>query len=158
MPKVKRNVFNDSQKRMKKKKTKPSIPEDSESDEVSDELPDISKYDPEDDLRPADFDHSATCSGVGDYVIVKFPTKRTCLHYFGKIQNVNEQGSNCVINFLRKKPNSNTFFFPETLDISEVEFCDIVLRLSPPNNVAGTSRTQSFFNFDIDLSNFENLN
>ncbi|KAB0803551.1 hypothetical protein PPYR_00521 [Photinus pyralis] len=125
---------------------------------ASEELPDsdLSEYDPENDRVSEDFDHSASCSRVGDYVVVKFTTKRTCLHYVGNIQNVNEQGF-YVINFLRRKTNSNTFYYPEETDISEVDFSDIVLRLSPPNNIAGTNRTQKFFNFDIDLSSFKNL-
>lgn len=152
---VKKYKRRESLKKIKKRKL--TIPQESDTDDFSD-IPvdsDLSEYHVEDDISE-NFDNSVNSAVVGDYVLVKFSTKRTRLHYVRRVEGISKK-ENDTINFLGKKSNSCTYYYPEEADRSDMDFCDLVLRLSPPNNVSGTSGTQSLFAFDIDLGSFENV-
>ncbi|KAK9703828.1 Baculovirus F protein [Popillia japonica] len=136
---VKKYKRRESLKKIKKRKL--TIPQESDTDDFSD-IPvdsDLSEYDVDDISK--NFDNSVNSAVVGDYVLVKFSTKRTRLHYVRRVEGISKK-ENDTINFLGKKSNSCTYYYPEEADRSDMDFCDLVLRLSPPNNVSGTSGTQ----------------
>lgn len=61
-----------------------------------------------------------------DYLLVKYPTNRRTLHYIGKVESCNNEGS-YVLNFLRKYKSG--FRFPDLQDISTVSREDIVSKI-----------------------------
>lgn len=77
---------------------------------------------------------------VNDFVLVKFVTKKTILHYVGVIELQLEDKTEFSIKFLRKKENSYKFFFPDAPDVSVVDFEDIIRKLPQPQIIGGTSR------------------
>lgn len=58
------------------------------------------------------------------------------------------------VSYLRKKPGSCTFVFPNIEDKADVDFEDVVLQLPKPNFSQSTSRTSSLYTFPIDLSGY----
>ncbi|KAK4887300.1 hypothetical protein RN001_003571, partial [Aquatica leii] len=83
------------------------------------------------------------------FVLVKFPTKKTCKYYVGKVlKKISNQ--EYEINFLRKQ--GNAFVFPTVEDANIVLLKDIELRLPDPNLSGGTARTRTTYRFAIDLS------
>lgn len=85
----------------------------------------------------------------GDFVLVKFCTKKSVVYYAGKIHN--SDSDEFEVQFMRKKLGCK-FVFPEQEDISYVEKRDIILKLPTPNISKGTERAKSTFSFDINLS------
>lgn len=77
----------------------------------------------------------------GDYIIVKFATKSTCVHYVGRIQHVLDTNGEYQVQFLRKDNDTFSFQYPEVDDISLVQETDIVKKLPRPNSTGGTQRT-----------------
>lgn len=65
---------------------------------------------------------------VGDYVLVKFATKKTLIHYVGKIENLYEADEEYDINFLRKS-SARSFSFPYSKDTALVGREDIVVMI-----------------------------
>ncbi|KAK4886484.1 hypothetical protein RN001_002755 [Aquatica leii] len=83
------------------------------------------------------------------FVLVKFPTKKTCKYYVGKVlKKISNQ--EYKINFLRKQ--GNAFVFPIVEDASIVLVKDIELHLPDPNLSGGTARTSTTYRFAIDMS------
>ncbi|KAK4884054.1 hypothetical protein RN001_000325 [Aquatica leii] len=84
-----------------------------------------------------------------DYLLVKFPTNKRALHYIGRMESCNNDGS-YTVNFLRKYKSG--FRFPDLQDISTVSREDIVSKIPNPVEAPGTSRMCSlikfYFNFD----------
>lgn len=97
----------------------------------------------------------------GDYVLVSFScykskqTKKT-IFYVGKIiKNLDEEG--CLgISYLRSyKKSKNKFVQPQVPDLSSVCLKDITAILPQPKLNGKTARQQSFYSFEVNLSNFE---
>lgn len=76
-------------------------------------------------------------------------------NFVGKIifRHADSQGNDFLISFLKCKPTC-TFVVPDIKDEVSVNISDILLKL--PNMVVqkGTSRTDSLFNFNINLSRY----
>lgn len=87
---------------------------------------------------------------VGEYIIVKFCTKKTVVHYVGQIKE--KANYEVQVAFMRKK--GMKFYFPQTEDISTVELSDVVCKLPSPSNIKGTERTQSLISFKFNQSQF----
>lgn len=85
---------------------------------------------------------------VNDFVLVKFCTKKTSIHYIGHVLKKNLD--NYDTKFLRRKNNSTTFAFPVEDDISTVERDDIKAVFPPPER-SGTVRTTSLFKFKFNF-------
>ncbi|KAF5278025.1 hypothetical protein FQR65_LT15826 [Abscondita terminalis] len=84
---------------------------------------------------------------VGDYIVVKFPTKRTVIHFVGQITTIYND-TEMEVNFLRKKKTENgTFVFPDVQDISLVLRGDVVFKLPKPIAAGGTLRQNKSFYF-----------
>lgn len=86
---------------------------------------------------------------VDDFIVVKFCTKKTVVHFVGQIMEKN--GDELQVKFLRRK---GLKFYVH--DISAVEIQDVLKKLSAPLNMKGTDRTQSLisFNFNQSMYNF----
>ncbi|XP_074037775.1 uncharacterized protein [Leptinotarsa decemlineata] len=88
---------------------------------------------------------------LNDYVLVKFYTKKTVVHYVGLIKEKIGY-STLEVQFLRKK--GQQFHFPLIDDTSIVEIGDIVRKLQPPSNANGTERTSSLLYFKFNHSQY----
>lgn len=86
---------------------------------------------------------------IGDYVLVKFPTKTTVVHYIGQLEKIDSQVF--IVKFMRRKGSGHSFHFPDVDDIAEVDLVDIVAKVHPPYQ-AGTSRTASNFTFNYNFN------
>lgn len=91
----------------------------------------------------------------GDYVLVRFPTKKTVRHYVGQITEAQDQ-IEYLVKFLRKR-GSDAFSFPDTDDLSIVNRQDILVKLPKPLEVRGTSRMKSLIRFSVKFSEPYNI-
>jgi hypothetical protein len=71
-----------------------------------------------------DFDHSVNGLNSGDYIVVRFSTESNRkvspdIHYVGLVENIHSN-EKCSVNFMRRRGNSLTFFFPENEDKVDV--------------------------------------
>ena len=85
----------------------------------------------------------------GDYVLVRFLTKKSEKYFIGKIESTDIDANNADVMFLKRKPTKGgqfLFSFPQTLDAAEISIEDIMCRLNPPTS-GGTQRTGDFFTF-----------
>lgn len=88
---------------------------------------------------------------IRDYVLVKFATKKKIIYYVGEV--LDKDKGECVVKFLKKSMDSDTFFFPEKEDKWTVEISDIVAVLPQP--IRGTTqRSMGLMTFKVNLSNF----
>ena len=86
----------------------------------------------------------------GDYILVKFDTKKTTKYYVGKIESIDANAGTVDCMFLKRKPAKDgqfLFVFPDHLDASEVPVADILCKLLPPS-CGGTVRTGDIFTFN----------
>ncbi|XP_030767968.1 uncharacterized protein LOC115891598 [Sitophilus oryzae] len=93
-------------------------------------------------------DETISCD---DFVLVRFPTKKTVVYYVGQVIELAEYGE-FVIKYLRH--SQNRFHFPFVDDISNVARCDIEAKLPKPTTVAGNARLASFLKFNVNFSSF----
>lgn len=89
-----------------------------------------------------------------DFVLVQFSTQnnKRALAFIGQIEDM--LGSGFTVRFLKRKGTSYKFYFPEREDISFVSISDIIVKLPPPKDVGGTSRTASMISFNFNFSKF----
>ncbi|CAH1114637.1 unnamed protein product [Psylliodes chrysocephalus] len=78
-----------------------------------------------------------------DYILVRFPTKKTVVYYVGQVIQLAEYGE-FVVKYLRHL--HNRFHFPDVDDISTIARSDIEAKLPRPTSVAGNTRLASFLN------------
>lgn len=90
---------------------------------------------------------------IGDYVLVKFPMKKTSVHYVGKIEEM--ENNNFTINFMRLTKFKNTFCYPDIKDVSWITRNDIITKLPTPTIL--TRRGSPKYLFDKPLWVIENL-
>lgn len=64
------------------------------------------------------------------------------------------KGDELQVQFLRWKPGSSQFSYPQETDIAHVPREDVVKILPLPVEVKGTSRTQSVMMFQINFEKF----
>jgi transposase-like protein len=100
-----------------------------------------------------DYDVDSHEVKVGQYVVTKFATKKTIIHYVGLVTS--KVASHYEIRFMRRNEEKNYFFFPTNVDESTVDESDIVLILPEPHVCSGNSRLSiSQMRFDISFANF----
>ncbi|KAG5890890.1 hypothetical protein JTB14_002829 [Gonioctena quinquepunctata] len=63
---------------------------------------------------------------IGNFVLVKFPTKLLVIHYIGRISEINSPS--LTIKFMRRKGLGHTFLFPTVDDIIEVDVYRMLLQ------------------------------
>ncbi|XP_015910948.1 uncharacterized protein [Parasteatoda tepidariorum] len=102
-----------------------------------------------------DFKDSTTSIEVGDFVLAKFTTKSSFVHYIGCVTK--ENGDDLTLNFLRRSdPCSFSFIYPQIEDVATVSQGDII-KLPHPNISGGTERVALKIKFDCDISKYQNL-
>lgn len=135
--------------------SEPEIQENIVDDEESD---DVSEFDQEksdteffESMEPIiDPDTGRRNLTQGDFVLVRFATKKVLKHYVGKILEVIDD---CYeINFLRYKKGK--FIYPQAQDISTVDLEDIVMKLPFPKKFEGTARLQASLTFSVNLTEY----
>lgn len=85
----------------------------------------------------------------GEFILIKFAKKKSVVHYVGRVIS-HYSLTEYKVSFLRKKPGSWTFVFPNIIDDATVDITDVILVLpNPPPS--GTARTSTMFSFPIDL-------
>lgn len=87
----------------------------------------------------------------GNFVLVKFNRKKKSIYFIEKIRIVYSR-NNFNISFMRKK--TENFLFPQLEDISEIPRQEIVALILQSEEMPGTSRTSNYFNFNVDLSDY----
>lgn len=92
---------------------------------------------------------------VGNYVLVKYATKKSVKYYVGRIEDINNgfEGESFVIAYL-KKTTGQRFIFPDIKHTDAVPEEDIVMTLPQPLSTGGTSRAAKLLSFPLDLSSF----
>lgn len=92
--------------------------------------------------------------GENEFVLVKFHTKRSIVYYIARVESIDSDTESYYVKFMRKDIKGK-FNFPQQDDCSMIEKTDIIMKLQPPQLVGGTSRAQSCFYFNVDLSNYD---
>ena len=85
----------------------------------------------------------------GDFVVVKFPQKKTVLHYIGRVVTVIQPGFEYEINFLRRR--GTAFVYPIVEDKAVIRFEDICKKIP----LVSMRRGKHYFNLKF-LTNFIN--
>lgn len=123
---------------------------ESEDDENLDSILTISGSEDEDANR-------AMTATVGDFVIVRYSTKRSVQHFVGcivSISGIMEMEAACTVSFL-KRGHSWKFSYPEQEDIDAVPLEDIIKRLPKPAEIKGTARAALQIDFNFDFSTYK---
>ncbi|KAK9712681.1 hypothetical protein QE152_g24762 [Popillia japonica] len=89
---------------------------------------------------------------IGDLVLVKFSTKKTTKYYVGQIKEIDNH-DDYRVKFLRKKTDSQLFYYPDIEDMGNVTASDIIMKLRQ-KQLEGTARTSSLISFSVNLSLF----
>lgn len=141
-PKKKRRLLKDSSS-SSEEETVAVVFDDSDSNMsgFGNEKPDISEV---------DWPNEPVQVKRGDFVLVRFGKKKSDIYYTGRV----ESNDNILVGvqFLRKKEESSSFYFPPQKDVGTVPIADIMMKLPAPKTIGGTKRLQSCFKFDVDLS------
>lgn len=148
-----RNIIRRSRKPRNVATTSKAIDDSTSESEESFEADNSSESDFELEPPEKDFDYSANNVEAGDFLLVKFCSKTTLVHYIGRVEKELEE--EYELSFLRKKGNG--FIFPTVPDISCVQKQDVVLKLPSPCKSGGSSRIFSVLYFDVDLNDYKKL-
>jgi hypothetical protein len=113
---------------------------------------DDSPMEAEEDEESKNFEWIQTDTLKGDYVLVKFATKKTIKFFVGQIETKISE-SEFLVNFF-KKTGPNVFVFPDQKDDSQISLSDIVRKLPAPEKNAETARSSLFFKFSINFDGY----
>lgn len=143
-----------SVKKAKAEKAKKVIFSDSDSSES--DLSDLKFMDTSDDENESNSGRilDDEVINIGDYVLVKFATKKKLIHYVARVDKLNEASNDMDVEFLRRRGESWNFSFRDQPDLAEVNRDDIVLKLPMPSTNKGTTRTSSFVSFGISMAKY----
>lgn len=86
----------------------------------------------------------------GDYVLVRFSTKKKSVYYVGKILHERNDKLEYYISFLRAN-RKYQFHMPSNADLSYVKEYDVKLILPKPCLGGSTLRQQSYYYFNVDF-------
>lgn len=130
----------------------PESDDSSSSEDTSDVVSDSSEGEPS--LKPEDLK-------TGDFVVVKYVSKRVVQHYVGRITQEADRFHMLEVRFLVRQPSKkqqDVFSFPEIDDTDDIDIDDIVQKLPEPSAVGATKRTNGLLFFrDVDLSRYYRL-
>lgn len=99
-----------------------------------------------------DFGLDLTNIQKGDFVLIKFATKKTLKFFVGQIEKELEE-SEFLVNFLKMTPRQD-FVFPDQKDESHISANDIMRKLPAPVKKIGTARSSSFFRFSVNFHGY----
>ncbi|KAK9710202.1 hypothetical protein QE152_g26188 [Popillia japonica] len=89
---------------------------------------------------------------VGHFVLVKFATKKALKFFVGQIED--ELGkSEFLVNFLKMTPRQE-FVFPDLKGESHISANDIMRKLPAPETKIGTAISTSFFKFSVNFDGY----
>lgn len=101
---------------------------------------------------------------AGDYVIIKFETKRKEIHYVGQLfdvmetEDIESSDGDWMIKYFKRETQSNfKFIVPENTELFDVTKRDIVAKLPKPLQGAKTSRLARHLVFPYDFSKYSYL-
>ncbi|CAH0555054.1 unnamed protein product [Brassicogethes aeneus] len=86
----------------------------------------------------------------GDYILIKFVTKKKVVHYVALVENVDE--NEFGVSYLRRK--GDKFMFPQVPEKFDVPKEDIVMKLPVPTFHGGTPRVSQKLVFAINFAKF----
>jgi hypothetical protein len=78
---------------------------------------------------------------VGDFVLVRFSTKKKVLYFVGHVQELLDCDE-YLVKFLRRRKNYG-FCYPAVDDISSIPRKEIIAKLPKPHEIKGTARQAS---------------
>lgn len=151
------------QNRVNKKKglKKQVLPESSDSCNDEDDISIHLDDDSDDDVTcfPApDETESHRDPQVDDFVLVKFPGKRSVVYYVGKILKEKNKNEEYEVTYLRTfQRTKNKFVFPAEPDVALLSEDDIVLILPEPFKQGQTKRQNAAFVFPVNLRHYNVL-
>lgn len=90
----------------------------------------------------------------GDYVLVRFSTKRKSVYFVGKVLHERNDKLEYYVSFLRAN-RKYQFNMPSNPDISYVKECDLKFILPKPCLGGSTLRQQSYYYFNVDFSQID---
>lgn len=94
---------------------------------------------------------------VGDFVLVKFETKKSVSFYIGIVLNEQDEDGDIEVEFLRKSGKmEGRFIRPNVPDLSSVALTNVKLKLTRDSS-GTTKRTQHIFAFKVNLSSLNVL-
>lgn len=86
---------------------------------------------------------------VDSFILVKFATKKIVKYYVGRVTEVLRDFNKFNLTFLRC--HGSNFIYPNVPDTTTVSVEDIVLHLSEPAKLAGSTKIANLFSFSINL-------
>lgn len=86
----------------------------------------------------------------GDYILIKFATKKKVVHYVALVENVDE--NEFGVSYLRRK--GDKFIFPQVPEKFDVLKEDVVMKLPVPTFYGGTARVSQQLVFAINFTKF----
>jgi hypothetical protein len=90
---------------------------------------------------------------VGDFVLVRFSTKKKVLYFVGHVQELLDCDE-YLVKFLRRRKNYG-FCYPAVDDISSIPRKEIIAKLPKPQEIKGTARQASYIKFSVSFSNYD---
>jgi hypothetical protein len=90
---------------------------------------------------------------TGDYVVVKFATKKTVKHFVGLVLTADDM----EVQVTYFKRNGKHFQPPEAEDVSFVPMDDVVMKLPQPQFIGAASRAGTKLSFGVDFTHFQNI-
>jgi hypothetical protein len=90
---------------------------------------------------------------VGDFVLVRFSTKKKVLYFVGHVQELLDCDE-YLVKFLRRRKNY-CFCYPAVDDISSIPRKEIIAKLPKPHEIKGTARQASYIKFSVSFSNYD---
>jgi hypothetical protein len=89
---------------------------------------------------------------AGDFVFVRFATKKTKALYVGQVEE--KEAFTYKVEFMRRQGGTWKFSFPDKDDMSEIEREDVA-KLPRPVSSGGTASTTTLKYFGVNFSLFE---
>lgn len=152
-----------TKKRQKKSSEPPAkrrLVVSSSDSETEDETLSLVCNDDSDDLEDEGELHTALIEHVErDFILTKFPTKKSILMYVGKIEEqLTSEDSDFQVRLLRhERPTLLKFMYAEAEDISDVVIDDVVAKLPKPLTEGGTARVERHLSFPVDFSKYSTV-
>lgn len=134
----------------RKEKSKRKIASESSDSDMSVKYAesDIESY--HEEFEEHEIEESSDVFEIGNYVLVKFFTKKTKKFAIGIIINMLSD-TEFTVKFLKKKSDSFHFIYPEPADIADIDITDIEMKVPTPNISNGTDRMKGIHYFQIDF-------
>lgn len=150
-------------KNLEKRKVKAKLVKrklvESESSDSNDDGVDFSDkssdYEENIDVPITGFEELDRNADIDDYVLVKFPGKKSIKYFIGKILSERNKYLEYNISYLRRKEKCNKFYYPNVPEIATVISSGIVMILPNPQLFGKTKRQNNYVQFEVNFGNLE---